>query len=118
MTRHPHRNSLFFCPEGSKSIEDTILKDTTLENTTLKNNKSKIIKDMNIEIFKHKKTGEPALLLQSNIKVKSVKDFDEDNNPIYEWQDGFVLYKTEYYKPEGTFFVRDKKDFYDNYEKV
>lgn len=35
-----------------------------------------------------------------------------------KWKDCFILYKAEYDNPNSSYFVRDKEDFYNNFEEV
>ena len=44
--------------------------------------------------------------------------FLENNEVVLDWKDGFVLYKAEYDNPEGPYFVRYSKDFYENFEEI
>ena len=73
---------------------------------------------MNSKLYKHKKTGKLYSLVQKNIKVKGAIVFLENNEVVLDWKDGFVLYKAEYDNPEGPYFVRYSKDFYENFEEV
>ena len=73
---------------------------------------------MNSKLYKHKQTGKLYSLVQENIEVKYKSiEITEDELVLY-WEDGFVLYKAEYENPEGPYFVRYAKDFYDNFEEV
>lgn len=73
---------------------------------------------MSSKLYKHKQTGKLYSLVQENIEVKYKGiEITEDELVLY-WEDGFVLYKTEYENPEGPYFVRYAKDFYDNFEEV
>ena len=74
---------------------------------------------MNSKLYKHKKTGKLYSLVQENVKVKRDVVFLEDiNETILDWEEGFVLYKAEYDNPDGPYFVRYAKDFYENFEEV
>lgn len=74
---------------------------------------------MNSKLYKHKKTGKLYSLVQKNVKVKCDAVFLEDTNEIVlDWEEGFVLYKAEYDNPDGPYFVRYAKDFYENFEEV
>ena len=74
---------------------------------------------MNSKLYKHKKTGKLYSLVQKNIKVKCDTVFLEDTNEtVLDWEEGFVLYKAEYDNPDGPYFVRYAKDFYENFEEV
>lgn len=74
---------------------------------------------MNSKLYKHKKTGKLYSLVQKNVKVKSDVVFLEDiNETVLDWEEGFVLYKAEYDNPDGPYFVRYAKDFYENFEEV
>ena len=74
---------------------------------------------MNSKLYKHKKTGKLYSLVQKNIKVKCDTVFLEDTNEtVLDWEEGFVLYKAEYDNPNGPYFVRYAKDFYENFEEV
>ena len=54
----------------------------------------------------HKKTGNPYSLVDKTMfKLNG------------EWIKELVLYKTEYYNPDGEYFVRTKEDFYNNFEE-
>ena len=76
------------------------------------------MKDMSSKLYKHKQTGKLYSLVQDNIEVKYKSiEITEDELVLY-WEDGFVLYKAEYENPEGPYFVRYAKDFYDNFEEV
>ena len=49
------------------------------------------------------------------------KYYDMPNSKMVamlDWKDGFVLYKAEHDNPEGPYFVRYSKDFYENFEEV
>ena len=73
---------------------------------------------MSSKLYKHKQTGKLYSLVQDNIEVKYKSiEITEDELVLY-WEDGFVLYKAEYENPEGPYFVRYAKDFYDNFEEV
>ena len=73
---------------------------------------------MSSKLYKHKQTGKLYSLVQENIEVKYKSiEITEDELVLY-WEDGFVLYKAEYENPEGPYFVRYAKDFYDNFEEV
>lgn len=73
---------------------------------------------MSSKLYKHKQTGKLYSLVQENIEVKYKSiEVTEDELVLY-WEDGFVLYKAEYENPEGPYFVRYAKDFYDNFEEV
>lgn len=56
----------------------------------------------------HNKTGNPYSLVTDNFMFK-------DNG---EWRRGLILYKTEYYNPDGEYFARTKEDFKKNFTKV
>ena len=74
---------------------------------------------MNSKLYKHKKTGKLYSLVQENVKVKRDAVFLEDTNEtILDWEEGFVLYKAEYDNPDGPYFVRYAKDFYENFEEI
>lgn len=74
---------------------------------------------MNSKLYKHKKTGKLYSLVQENVKVKRDTVFLEDTNEtVLDWEEGFVLYKAEYDNPDGPYFVRYAKDFYENFEEV
>ena len=74
---------------------------------------------MNSKLYKHKKTGKLYSLVQKNVKVKRDAVFLEDTNEtVLDWKEGFVLYKAEYDNPDGPYFVRYAKDFYENFEEV
>ena len=74
---------------------------------------------MNSKLYKHKKTGKLYSLVQKNVKVKCDAVFLEDiNETVLDWEEGFVLYKAEYDNPDGPYFVRYAKDFYENFEEV
>ena len=74
---------------------------------------------MNSKLYKHKKTGKLYSLVQKNVKVKRDVVFLEDTNEtVLDWEEGFVLYKAEYDNPDGLYFVRYAKDFYENFEEV
>ena len=74
---------------------------------------------MNSKLFKHKKTGKLYSLVQENVKVKCDVIFLKDTNEtVLDWEEGFVLYKAEYDNPDGPYFVRCAKDFYENFEEV
>ena len=74
---------------------------------------------MNSKLYKHKKTGKLYSLVQENVKVKCDVVFLEDTNEtLLDWEEGFVLYKAEYDNPDGPYFVRYAKDFYENFEEV
>lgn len=74
---------------------------------------------MNSKLYKHKKTGKLYSLVQKNVKVKCDTVFLEDTNEtVLDWEEGFVLYKAEYDNPDGPYFVRYAKDFYENFEEV
>ena len=74
---------------------------------------------MNSKLYKHKKTGKLYSLVQKNVKVKCDTVFLEDTNEtVLDWEEGFVLYKAEYNNPDGPYFVRYAKDFYENFEEV
>ena len=74
---------------------------------------------MNSKLYKHKKTGKLYSLVQKNVKVKCDVVFLEDTNEtLLDWEEGFVLYKAEYDNPNGPYFVRYAKDFYENFEEV
>lgn len=74
---------------------------------------------MNSKLYKHKKTGKLYALVQENVKVKRDVVFLEDTNEtVLDWEEGFVLYKAEYDNPDGPYFVRYAKDFYENFEEV
>lgn len=74
---------------------------------------------MNSKLYKHKKTGKLYSLVQENVKVKCDVVFLEDTNEtVLDWEEGFVLYKAEYDNPDGSYFVRYAKDFYENFEEV
>lgn len=74
---------------------------------------------MNSKLYKHKKTGKLYSLVQKNVKVKCDVVFLEDTNEtVLDWEEGFVLYKAEYDNPDGPYFVRYAKDFYENFEEV
>ena len=74
---------------------------------------------MNSKLYKHKKTGKLYSLVQENVKVKRDVVFLEDTNEtVLNWEEGFVLYKAEYDNPDGPYFVRYAKDFYENFEEV
>ena len=73
---------------------------------------------MNSKLYKHKQTGKLYSLVQDNIEVKYKSiEITKDELVLY-WEDGFVLYKAEYKNPEGPYFVRYAKVFYDNFEEV
>ena len=73
---------------------------------------------MSSKLYKHKQTGKLYSLVQDNIEVKYKSiEITKDELVLY-WEDGFVLYKAEYENPEGPYFVRYAKDFYDNFEEV
>ena len=74
---------------------------------------------MNSKLYKHKKTGKLYSLIHENVKVKYDTIFLEDTNETaLDWEDGFVLYKAEYDNPDGPYFVRYAKDFYENFDEV
>ena len=74
---------------------------------------------MNSKLYKHKKTGKLYSLVQKNVKVKCDVVFLEDTNEtVLDWEEGFVLYKAKYNNPDGPYFVRYAKDFYENFEEV
>lgn len=74
---------------------------------------------MNSKLYKHKKTGKLYSLVQKNVKVKCDVVFLEDTNEtVLDWEEGFILYKAEYDNPDGPYFVRYAKDFYENFEEV
>ena len=74
---------------------------------------------MNSKLYKHKKTGKLYSLVQKNVKVKCDVVFLEDiNETVLDWEEGFVLYKAEYDNPDGPYFVRYAKDFYENFEEI
>ena len=74
---------------------------------------------MNSKLYKHKKIGKLYSLVQENVKVKRDVVFLEDTNEtVLDWEEGFVLYKAEYDNPDGPYFVRYAKDFYENFEEV
>lgn len=74
---------------------------------------------MNSKLYKHKKTGKLYSLVQKNVKVKCDTVFLEDTKEtVLDWEEGFVLYKAEYDNPDGPYFVRYAKDFYENFEEV
>ena len=74
---------------------------------------------MNSKLYKHKKTGKLYSLVQKNVNVKCDVVFIEDiNKTVLDWEEGFVLYKAEYNNPDGPYFVRYAKDFYENFEEV
>ena len=74
---------------------------------------------MNSKLYKHKKTSKLYSLVQKNVKVKRDVVFLEDTNEtVLDWEEGFVLYKAEYDNPDGPYFVRYAKDFYENFEEV
>lgn len=74
---------------------------------------------MNSKLYKHKKTGKLYSLVQENVKVKRDTVFLEDTNEtVLDWEEGFILYKAEYDNPDGPYFVRYAKDFYENFEEV
>lgn len=62
--------------------------------------------------YKHKKTGKLYSLIQDPLKIKMRYLIGD------KWEDYFVLYKAEYDNPDGPYFVRDKEDFYNNFEEV
>ena len=73
---------------------------------------------MSSKLYKHKQTGKLYSLVQDNIEVKYKSiEITKDELVLY-WEDGFVLCKAEYENPEGPYFVRYAKDFYDNFEEV
>ena len=76
------------------------------------------MKDMSSKLYKHKQTGKLYSLVQENVKVKCKIIEATEKELILCWEDGFVLYKAEYENPEGPYFVRYAKDFYDNFEEV
>ena len=74
---------------------------------------------MNSKLYKHKKTGKLYSIVQENVKVKRDPVFLEDTNEtVLDWEEGFILYKAEYDNPDGPYFVRYAKDFYENFEEV
>ena len=74
--------------------------------------------DISSKLYIHKQTVKLYSLVQENIEVKYKSiEITEDELVLY-WEDGFVLYKAEYENPEGPYFVRYAKDFYDNFEEV
>ena len=73
---------------------------------------------MNSKLYKHKKTEKLYSLVQKNINVKGAVIFLANNEVVLDWEDKFVLYKAEYDNPEGPYFVRYSKDFYENFEEV
>ena len=73
---------------------------------------------MSSKLYKHKQTGKLYSLVQENIEVKYKSiEITKDELVLY-WEDGFVLYKAEYENPEGPYFVRYAKDFYENFEEL
>lgn len=73
---------------------------------------------MSSKLYKHKQTGKIYSIVQENIKVKyKIIEITEDKLALC-WEDGFVLYKAEYENPEGPYFVRYAKDFYENFEEL
>ena len=73
---------------------------------------------MNSKLYKHKKTGKLYSLVQKNVNIKGAVIFLANNEVVLDWEDKFVLYKAEYDNPEGPYFVRYSKDFYENFEEV
>lgn len=73
---------------------------------------------MSSKLFKHKQTGKICSLVQENIKVKCKIIALEDNESVPCWEDGFVLFKTEYDNPIGPYFVCYAKYFYENFEEI
>lgn len=74
---------------------------------------------MSSKLYKHKNTGKLYSLVQENVKVKCGVIFLKDTNEtVLDWEDGFVLYKAEYDNPEGPYFVRYAKDFYEIFEEA
>ena len=74
---------------------------------------------MSSKLYKHKQTGKLYSLVQENVKVKCGVIFLEDTNEtVLDWEEGFVLYKAEYDNPDGPYFVRYAKDFYESFEEV
>ena len=73
---------------------------------------------MSSKLYKHKKTGKLYSLVQENVKVKCKQIALSEDEVVLCWEDGFVLYKAEYDNPEGPYFVRYAKDFYENFEEV
>ena len=73
---------------------------------------------MSSKLYKHKQTGNIYSIVQEDIKVKyKIIEITEDESALC-WEDGFVLYKAEYKNPEGPYFVRYAKDFYENFEEL
>ena len=73
---------------------------------------------MSSRLYKHKQTGKIYSIVQENVKVKyKIIEITEDELSLC-WEDGFVLYKSEYENPEGPYFVRYAKDFYDNFDEL
>lgn len=73
---------------------------------------------MSSRLYKHKQTGKIYSLVQENIKVKYKQVVLSEDELSLCWEDGFVLYKTEYENNEGPYFVRYAKDFYENFEEL
>ena len=52
------------------------------------------------------------------MSMGSTQIFADINETVLDWEEGFVLYKAEYNNPDGPYFVRYAKDFYENFEEV
>ena len=73
---------------------------------------------MSFKLYRHKETGKLYSLVQERVKVKYKQISLSEDEVALCWEDGFVLYKAEYDNPEGPYFVRYAKDFYENFEEV
>ena len=73
---------------------------------------------MSSKLYKHKQTGKLYSLEQENIEIKHKIIEITEEELEHCWEDGFVLYKAGYENPEGPYYVRYGKDFYDNFEEV
>lgn len=71
-------------------------------------------RDRKKKLYRHKKTGKLYSLVSSDFLFK---DFEESIDG-YEWRRGLILYKAEYNNPDGPFFARCPKDFYEQFEPV
>lgn len=65
-----------------------------------------------IKRYRHKKIGKLYFLIHDSLKVK-IRYLVKDG-----WKDYFALYKAEYNNPSSPYFVRDKENFYNNFEEV
>ena len=73
---------------------------------------------MSSKLYRHKETGKLYFIVHVNVKVKYKQISLSEDEVVLCWEDSFVLYKAEYDNPEGPYFVRYAKDFYENFEEV